>query len=78
MISKDTPNTSPYAFKISLIRELLMKIGVNLVRISRDVNMASHELARIGRVHSRTAVWPPSLPPEIARTIANDCNPVSG
>ena len=60
---------SAYAFRVTAIREFMT------ARISRDVNLVSHELARIGRVQSRTELWLRDFPQEIAEAISNDCNP---
>lgn len=53
MIKKSSPNTSAYAFRISVIRDLLKERNV---KISRGANVASHELAKLGRTQGRTAV----------------------
>src|SRR4051812_5415191 len=43
LIKGDTPNSSIYAFSISVIRELLRKRSINIVKIDRKANTASHE-----------------------------------
>ncbi|KAK1644842.1 hypothetical protein QYE76_062647 [Lolium multiflorum] len=48
LIKEATPNTSIYAFRISVIRELLREREISVSKISRDANRASHELAKIG------------------------------
>jgi hypothetical protein len=59
---------------VSVIRELLKERNFPLVKVSRDVNMVSHELARLGRVDRRTELWLPDSPEEVASAIAVDCN----
>jgi ribonuclease HI len=76
LIKESTPNTSAYAFSINVIREFLREREIKIAKISRDVNVASHELAKLGRVHGRTEVWFSSHPPEIAEALSNDCNPM--
>jgi hypothetical protein len=58
LIKDSTPNTSIYAFSfcISVICELFREKVTRLAKISRDANMVSHELARVRRVHKKTAV----------------------
>jgi hypothetical protein len=75
LLKEGSPNTSIYAFQVSVIRELLRERNFPLVKVSRDVNMVSHELARLGRVDRRTELWLLDSPEEIARAIAVDCNP---
>jgi hypothetical protein len=74
LIKEGTPNISVYAFRISIFRYLLKERGSSLAKISRDANGASHELARLGRVHHRTQVWLMEFPVEISDAIAFDCN----
>ena len=68
-----SPNASIYASRISVIRELIRERDIQVAQISRDANKASHELARLGRVQGRTAVWLRNYPPEIAEAICADC-----
>jgi hypothetical protein len=75
LLNEGTPNSLVHAFLISAIRELLRERNFSIVKMSRDVNMASHELARLGRVQKRTQVWLMDSPQEIAAVITNDCNP---
>jgi ribonuclease HI len=75
LLNEGTPNSSVHAFRISAIRELLRERNFSIVKMSRDVNMASHELARLGRVHKRTHVWLMDFPQEISEVITSDCNP---
>jgi hypothetical protein len=56
LVKESTPNTSIYAFRINVIRELLRERGSTLVKISRDGNSVSHELARLGRLKHQTQV----------------------
>jgi ribonuclease HI len=58
LIKDSTPNSSIYAFsfRISVICELFREKVTRLAKISRDANMVSHELARVRRVHKKTAV----------------------
>ena len=46
-----------------------------LVKVGRDINVVSHELARIGRVQERTEAWLRSFPQELGKALDNDCNP---
>lgn len=55
-----------------MIQELIRERDIQVVQISRDANKASHELARLGRVQGRTAVWLRNHPPEIADAIYAD------
>jgi hypothetical protein len=74
LLKDGVPNASVYAFRINSICELLRERGSNIVKISRDSNRVSHELAKLGRVHHRTAVWLRNYPPEVKDAIAFDCN----
>jgi ribonuclease HI len=76
LIKESTPNTSIYAFRINVIRELLRERDSTLVKISRDCNQVSHELAQMGRCMRRTQVWLGNSPPEISQAMQNDCNSV--
>jgi hypothetical protein len=49
----------------------------SIVKIGREENRASHELAQLGRVQSRTEVWLGNFPSELSATLAEDCNFVS-
>jgi ribonuclease HI len=75
LIRESTPNTSIYAFRVSSIRELLKERNIKLDKVSRDANVASHELAKIGRIEHRSAVWFVDLPLAVSRAIVQDCNP---
>jgi ribonuclease HI len=77
LIKDKNQNISVYAFTISAIRELLQERDICVTKISRDANMVSHELAKLGRINHRTAVWYVDFPQEIEQAIACDCNPVS-
>ena len=77
LIKESTPNTSVYAFRISAICELLRERETKIARISRDVNVVGHELARLGRVHARTEVWLRSFPQEIIEAVTMDYNSIS-
>jgi hypothetical protein len=55
LIREDTPNTSVYAARVQVIRELLRERKITLAKINRDANRARHELAKIGRVQNTTA-----------------------
>jgi hypothetical protein len=72
-----SPNISAYAFRIGTIRELLRERGSEIVKIGREANRASHELAKLGRVHRRTELWVGNFPREIAATLEDDCNTVA-
>jgi hypothetical protein len=77
LIKEKTPNTSIYAFQVSAIRVLLRERNFTLVKIGRNVNVASHELARLGRVAQRTEMWLMGFPEEIAMIITDECDPFS-
>jgi hypothetical protein len=77
MINGTEPNISAYAFKINVIRELLSVRGCRLVKISREINTVSHELAKLGRVQGRTQVWLSDFPPKIATVLDRDYNTVN-
>jgi hypothetical protein len=76
LVKESTPNTSIYAFRIKVIRELIQERDSTLVKISRDCNHVSHELAKMGRLRSHSQVWLGSGPPEISQAMTNDCNPM--
>jgi ribonuclease HI len=77
LIKMSSPNISAYAFRIGTIRELLRERGSEIVKIGREANRASHELAKLGRVHRRTELWVGNFPREIAATLEDDCNTVA-
>ncbi|KAK1699604.1 hypothetical protein QYE76_016301 [Lolium multiflorum] len=77
LIRDDTPNTSIYAARVQVIREMMRERDVVVVKISREANRASHELAKLGRVQDRTATWLRSFPLEIATVIHSDCNSIN-
>ncbi|KAK1626172.1 hypothetical protein QYE76_000487 [Lolium multiflorum] len=64
MIKQIPPNISAYAFRINEIREVLRERDSPLVKISREANNASHELAKLARVQGRAEAWH-GCPPEI-------------
>jgi hypothetical protein len=74
LIGGKKANLSAYAFRITIIRELLRERDIVLVKINRSCNSVGHELAKIGRTQARTELWLSSFPPEAAEAIANDCN----
>jgi hypothetical protein len=74
LIKATGPNVSAHAFRINSIRELLRERNSSIVKIGREENRASHELAQLGRVQSRTEVWLGSFPSELSATLAEDCN----
>jgi hypothetical protein len=74
LVKESTPNTSIYAFRINVIRDLLRERGSTLLKVSRDGNCVSHELARLGRLKHQTQVWLESFPPEISAAVTADCN----
>jgi ribonuclease HI len=49
---------------------------VSVSKVSRSQNIASHELAKFGRLQDRTAVWLGSGPEEILHLILQDCNDI--
>jgi ribonuclease HI len=76
LISDKGPNISAYAFQITAIRELLRERESRITKISREANVASHELARLARVNEHSEMWLGDYPPDIAEALARDCNPV--
>jgi hypothetical protein len=64
LTKEKTPNTSIYVFQISAICELLRERNFTLVKTGQDVNLASHELAKLGRVAQRTEMWLMGFPRE--------------
>jgi ribonuclease HI len=74
LIKEGTPNTSAYAFRINTIRELIRERDVSVLQVSREANMVSHELAKLGRVQARTEFWLRDAPQEIAMAMNLDCN----
>jgi hypothetical protein len=74
-IQQNTPNVSVHAFRIKAIRDLLGERETKLVKISRDANNASHELAKLGRVQGKTEMSLGVPLPEIADIIVSECNP---
>jgi hypothetical protein len=76
LIKESTPNTSMYAARVRVIRELLTERDVELARVDRNANCVSHELARFGRVNARTEFWLGTFPLGIGKYIADDCNPI--
>jgi ribonuclease HI len=53
LINGAAPNISAYAFRVNLIRDMLRERESKLVKISREANRASHELAQLGRIQVR-------------------------
>jgi hypothetical protein len=52
LIKECTLNTSIYAFRIKVIRDLLRGRDSSLVKISRNRNQVSLELAKMGRLEA--------------------------
>jgi hypothetical protein len=73
LVKESTPNTSIYAFRINVIRDLLRKRDSILVKI-RDGNNVSHELAKLGRLKHQTQVWLGSYPSELSAAMTDHCN----
>jgi ribonuclease HI len=71
LIKESRPNTSIYAFRITVIRDLLRKRVSSLVKISRDCNNVCHELAKWVEP---CGVWLGNYPPGISQAMAQDCN----
>jgi hypothetical protein len=74
LVKENTPNTSRYASRIQVIRELLKERDVKMAKVHRDANRASHELARWSRVQGRTEAWVRNFPQEVAKAVLSDCN----
>jgi ribonuclease HI len=62
LINGKNPNISVYAFRVTAIRDLLQERESSLVKISRDCNSVSHELANMGRTLARTELWLNAFP----------------
>jgi ribonuclease HI len=77
LIDNATKDRSAYAFSINIVRELLRERNSKLIKISREANVASHELAQLAKVKGVSNLWLGVAPPEIATVIAKDCNFVS-
>ncbi|KAK1660876.1 hypothetical protein QYE76_049035 [Lolium multiflorum] len=75
LIKKSTPNTSAYAFRVSVIRDLIQERDIEIGKVCREANTASHELAKFGRVQGRSEFWLSNVPQTVAEAMANDCNP---
>jgi hypothetical protein len=76
LIKSATPNTSMYASRVQVIREFCRERDITLAKVYREANIASHVLAKLGRVGGRTETWFDNFPPEIAEAIAMDCNSI--
>jgi hypothetical protein len=76
LIKSTTPNTSMYASRIQVIREFFRERDITLAEVYREANIASHALAKLGRVGGRTETWFENLPPEIGKAIDMDCNSI--
>ena len=50
LLKEKNPNTSTHAFRVNAIRELLKEREIKCAKISRDINIVSHELALVGRI----------------------------
>ncbi|KAK1617952.1 hypothetical protein QYE76_023469 [Lolium multiflorum] len=74
LIKESTPNTSIYAFRISVIRDLLRERVSSLVKISRDCTNVCHELAKMGRTMRLSQVWLGNYPSGISQAMEQDCN----
>jgi hypothetical protein len=48
--------------------------NTNRSKVSREVNVVAHELAKMSRLQNRTDVWLSSFPQDVAVSIATDCN----
>jgi hypothetical protein len=75
LINDSTPNTSVHAFRINVIREFLRERESRLIKVSRDLNVVAHELARISRTQGKTDFWLACFPQEVAAAVFTDCNP---
>jgi hypothetical protein len=76
LLKENTPSTSIHASRVEVIRELLRERDVRIIKINREANCVSHELAKLGRVLGRTGTWFSSFPPEVAQAIHSDCNSI--
>jgi hypothetical protein len=59
-----------------MVREFLRERDSPLVKINREANNASHELAKLARTQGRNEAWIGVCPPDISVVIEHDCNPV--
>jgi predicted transcriptional regulator len=50
LMKRTIPNTFVYAFRITVISELLRERDIGFIKVSREANMAKHELAKVGQV----------------------------
>jgi ribonuclease HI len=75
LINDSTPNTSVHAFRINEIREFLRERESRFIKVSRDLNVVAHELARISRTQGKTDFWLACFPQEVAGAVFTDCNP---
>ncbi|KAK1644352.1 hypothetical protein QYE76_062157 [Lolium multiflorum] len=62
LIKKSTPNTSAYAFRVSVIRDLIHERDIEIGKVCREANTTSHELAKFGRVQGRSEFWLSNVP----------------
>jgi ribonuclease HI len=76
LIKRASPNISAYAFRIRVVREFLREKDSPLVKINREANNASHELAKLARTQGRNEAWIGVCPPDISVVTKHDCNPV--
>jgi hypothetical protein len=61
---------SVYAFKISVICELLQERDVSIAKISGGINVVSHELSKLSRLSARTEFWLRDFPHEVSAAVA--------
>ena len=75
MLSSPRKDRSPHAYRVNEIRNLISGGRmIEFVKVRRDVNVASHSLAYMGRSQHRTACWLRSTPEDIASVVNADCN----
>jgi ribonuclease HI len=74
LIKECTPNNSIHAFRIVTIRELLRERESRLSKVSHEVNVVAHELAKMSRLQNKIDFWLSSFPRDVAVSIAIDCN----
>ncbi|XP_073351829.1 uncharacterized protein [Aegilops tauschii subsp. strangulata] len=78
LISAAGKDRSAHTHNVMEIRSILsQERRIQIMKIKRNVNVASHTLAHMGRTQQRTACWLRSPPDEIASIVAADCNYIS-
>lgn len=78
MITASGQDRLAHTHKVMEIRSLLaQERRTHIIKIRRNVNIASHTLAQMGRTQQRTVRWLRTPPDEIASIVAADCNHIT-